>query len=74
MKWAIKGKSHFEILIAVMWVSNLFQSIGYNNQTTNNDAKNGEKCIRIKFAWQQQLTLFFIAQNNCYVIHEASEN
>ena len=39
LKWAIKDKLHFEILITVMWVSNLFQNISYSNQTTNNETK-----------------------------------
>ena len=39
MKWAIKNKPHFEILINVMWVSNPFQGIRYSNQTTNNETK-----------------------------------
>ena len=46
-KWAIKDKPHFEILIAVMWGSNLYQNFSYSNQTTNNEAKNGEKCIKV---------------------------
>ena len=41
LKWAIKDKLHFEILITVMWVSNLFQNISYSNQTTNNETPSG---------------------------------
>ena len=46
-KWAIKDKPHFEILIAVMWVSNLFQSISYSNQTTNNKAKTDKNTLNV---------------------------
>ena len=46
-KWAIKDKPHLEILIAVMWVSNLFQSISYSNQTTNNEAKTERNALKV---------------------------
>ena len=39
LKWAIKDKLHFEILITVMWVSKLFRNISYSDQTTNNETK-----------------------------------
>ena len=45
-KWAIKDKSRFEILIAVIWVSNLFQSIRYSNQTTNNETKTEKNALK----------------------------
>ena len=52
MKWAIKDKPHFEFLIAVIWVSNLFQNISYSNQTTDNEIeteKNAFKVIKSYF-------------------------
>ena len=52
MKWAIKDKLHFEILVAVILVSNLFQNISYSNQTTNNETKtekNAFKAIKSYF-------------------------
>ena len=47
MKWAIKDKLHFEILIAVIWVSNLFQNISYSNQTTNNETKREKNALKV---------------------------
>ena len=47
MKWAIKDKLHFEILIAVIWVSNLFQNISYSNQTTNNETKTEKNAFKV---------------------------
>ena len=47
MKWAIKDKLHFEILIAVIWVSNLFQNISYSNQTTNNETKTEKNTFKV---------------------------
>ena len=44
MKWAIKDKLHFEILIAVIWVSNLFQKI---SQTTNNESKTEKNAFKV---------------------------
>ena len=52
VKWAIKDKLHFEILIAVIWVSNIFQNISYSIQTTNNETKiekNAFKTIKSYF-------------------------
>ena len=42
-----KDKPHFEILITVIWVSYLFQSISYSNQTTNNEAKTERNTLKV---------------------------
>ena len=47
MKWAVKDKLHFEILIAVIWVSNLFKNISYSNQTTNNETKTEKNALKV---------------------------
>ena len=46
MKCAIKGMPHFEIFIAAMSVSNLFQNIKNNIQNSNNENENWEKCVK----------------------------
>ena len=47
LKWAIKDKLHFEILIAVIWVSNLFQNISYSKQTTNIETKTEKDALKV---------------------------
>ena len=47
LKWAIKDKLHFEILKAVICVSNLFHNISYSNQTTNNETKTEKNAFKV---------------------------
>ena len=47
LKWAIKDKLHFEILMAVIWVSNLFQNIIYSYQTTNKETKTEKNAFKV---------------------------
>ena len=44
MKWAVKDKPNFEILI---WVSRLFQNIIYNIQTSNNETKTEKNTLKV---------------------------
>ena len=47
MKWAVKDKLNFEILIDVIWVSRLFQNIIYNIQTSNNETKTEKNTLKV---------------------------
>ena len=47
LKWAIKDKLYFEILITVMWVSNLFQNISYNIQIFKNETKTDKNALKV---------------------------
>ena len=47
LKWAIKDKPHFEIFIAVIWVSNLCQNISFSYQTTNNETKTEKNAFKV---------------------------
>ena len=46
-KWAIKDKPHFEILIAIMSVSKIFQNISYSHPTTNNESKTEKNALKV---------------------------
>ena len=47
LKWAIKEKPHFEILIDVMWISYLFQNISYSHQTNNSETKTEKNALKV---------------------------
>ena len=64
LKWAIKDKLHFEILIAVIWVSNLFQNISYSNQTTNNKQKQRKNAFKVIKSYFKEIEQNLHGNNN----------
>ena len=64
MKWAIKDKLHFEILIAVIWVSNLFQNISYSNPTTNNETTTEKIAFKVMKSYFKEIESNLHGNNN----------
>ena len=64
LKWAIKDKPHFEILIAVMCASYLFQRISYRHQTTSNETKTEKNALKVRKSYFKEIEWNLLGNNN----------